>query len=148
MSKTSTFFPKLSLAACMNLALLAGGLATLSTAGADEEEDAVTVAEQPEELPPMNVNEQAEFSRLELATRLEIELDSISVSGVIPVRWRSTALGCPKPDTSYDEMLIPGVLIMLRVDNTAYRYHSLPGKQPFYCPPERVNPQYVGPDDA
>ena len=92
----------------------------------------------------MKTNEQVAFSREDLAVRLDADLDTISLSGATPVTWRSGALGCPKPGMSYTEALVPGIWIMLRVGNKAYRYHAKPSGQPFYCPDEWAEPPVVG----
>lgn len=89
--------------------------------------------------------EQIEFSKRDLATRLGLALDTIKVSGDIAVTWRSGAVGCPKPGVSYTDVLVPGIWILLRVDNAIYEYHGLPGGQPFYCPAEWVERPVVGP---
>ena len=83
-------------------------------------------------------SEQVNFSKQDLATRLGLKVDDIKVSGATSVHWRSGALGCPKPGMSYTEALVPGVWIVLQVNNRAYRYHAIPHGQPFYCPDERA----------
>jgi hypothetical protein len=87
---------------------------------------------------PMDMKTQIEFSRKDLAQRLGIELDSVTLSGANPVNWRTGALGCPEPGMNYTQALAPGVLIYLRVGNEAYGYHAKPGGKPFYCPRERA----------
>jgi len=89
--------------------------------------------------------EQIEFSKADLAARLGLALETIRVSGATTVTWRSGAVGCPKPGVSYTDVLVPGVWILLRVDNAIYEYHGIPGGQPFYCPEEWVEGPVVGP---
>jgi len=94
-----------------------------------------------EKYPPvemMNLNEQISFSRKDLADRLGIELDSITLTAARQVTWRSGALGCPKPGMNYTQALVPGVLILLNVDDEAYGYHAKNDGKPFYCPRERI----------
>lgn len=98
-------------------------------------------------LKKMSPKEQISFSKQDLASRLNLEIDAIKVSGATSVKWRSGALGCPKPGMSYTDVLVPGVWIILRVGNDIYRYHSALGKQPFYCPNERAESPAVGPSD-
>jgi hypothetical protein len=88
----------------------------------------------------MDSKEQVAFSREDLAARLDVDPETVSLSGATPVTWRSGALGCPEPGMNYTQALVPGVWIMLRVGNTAYRYHATPGGQPFFCPDERAEP--------
>ena len=92
----------------------------------------------------MNINEQVAFSLKDLATRLNVDPATVSLSGATPVTWRSGALGCPEPEMSYTQALVPGIWIMLRVGNTAYRYHAKPGGEPFFCPDERAEPPIIG----
>ena len=86
----------------------------------------------------MNLNDQIEFSKIELAQRLGIEPESITLSGAREVNWRSGALGCPKPGMNYTQALVPGVLIILTVGKEAHSYHAKLGGKPFYCPRERA----------
>ena len=92
----------------------------------------------------MSAKEQLAFSQEDLAARLDVELDTVSISGATPVTWRSGALGCPEPGMNYTQALVPGIWIMLRVSNTPYRYHAIPGGQPFYCPDDRAEPPVTG----
>ena len=87
---------------------------------------------------PMILNRQIEFSKQNLAERLNVPLDSIKLSGARRVNWRSGALGCPRPGMSYTDALVPGVQILLQANNTIHAYHSKFDGQPFYCPRERV----------
>jgi hypothetical protein len=88
--------------------------------------------------------EQIAFAQQDLANRLDIGKETIKVSGATPVTWRSGALGCPKPGVSYTDVLVPGIWIVLRVDKATYRYHAVPGGQPFYCPEDRAEPPVMG----
>ena len=87
---------------------------------------------------PMNLNGQIEFSKEDLAQRLDVPPDSIVHSGASQVTWRSGALGCPEPGMNYTEALVPGAVIYLQVDNTIHAYHARFAGEPFYCPRERV----------
>lgn len=136
---------------------MAAGVLLAVSVHAAEKKDPVPVGqaenlgeEQIAELPPtrMNKKEQIEFSRQDLAQRLGLDLEEVKLSGAIQVTWRSGAVGCPQPDGNYIDALVPGVLIMLKVGNKPYRYHALPGTQPFHCPDELAEPPLVRPDDA
>lgn len=82
----------------------------------------------------MNKKEQILFAREDLAKRLEIPLEQVALSGAVAVKWKSGALGCPKPGEHYTQALVAGMSIMLRVENTAYRYHAKANGTPFHCP--------------
>lgn len=87
---------------------------------------------------PMNLNGQIAFSIEDLARRLDVQPETISVSGARQVTWRSGALGCPEPGMNYTDALVPGSLIYLQVGNTIHAYHGKTGGEPFYCPRERA----------
>jgi hypothetical protein len=87
---------------------------------------------------PMNLKGQIEFSKKDLAQRLDVPPDAVKVSSASQVTWRSGALGCPEPDMTYTDALVPGAVIYLQVDNMFYAYHAKFAGEPFYCPRERV----------
>ena len=102
--------------------------------------DQITELEQTPVAQPMNLKGQVEYSRNDLAQRLDVSVDSVALAGARQVTWRSGALGCPKPGMNYTEALVPGSVIYLQVDNTIHAYHAKIGGNPFYCPRERVEP--------
>lgn len=96
----------------------------------------------------LNKQKQIIVARKDLAKRLDLDLDEVQLSGMTPVTWRSGALGCPQPNKQYTQALVPGVLIMLRVGNTPYRYHAIPSGEPFYCPDSMAESPYMNSSDA
>lgn len=127
-----------------------GGKPKLTVAPNQPTELPVTEADRPapiKEALKMSKQQQALHARRDLAKRLQLEIDAVKLSGVTPVMWRSGALGCPKPDTEYTQVLVPGVLIMLRVANTAYRYHGASVGEPFYCSDDRAKAPYINSSD-
>ena len=96
----------------------------------------------------MNREEQVLFARQDLANRLSIELDEVSLSGAAQVIWRSGALGCLKPGMEYTQMLVKGALIMLRVGHTPYRYHATITGEPFFCADSQAEAPYTNSSDA
>lgn len=87
---------------------------------------------------PMNLTGQIEFSKKDLAKRLDVSPESVVLSSARQVTWRSGALGCPKPDMNYTDALVPGAVIYLQAGNGIHAYHAKIGGEPFYCPRERV----------
>jgi hypothetical protein len=69
----------------------------------------------------------------DLAERLGIDPEAITVRSVDEVTWRDGSLGCPMPGMSYTQALVDGMRIILEVDGTPYHYHSGRGSDPFYC---------------
>jgi hypothetical protein len=119
----------------------AGQAAGLAEAGPDQGEASPAA---PEAGHKMSTQDQVAFCRADLAERLEIEPDAVSLSGATPVTWRSGALGCPEPGMSYTQALVPGIWIMMKAGNKAYRYHAASNGVPFYCPDERAEPPVTG----
>ena len=68
-----------------------------------------------------------------LAGRLEVPSGEVVFVREEDVTWRDGSLGCPQKDMMYTQALVPGTLIVLRVDDTEYEYHSGGGRAPFYC---------------
>ena len=131
----------------MRAAILSGLIISLMSCKNTEDQHIVEVKEMETQIPitqlkkskvKMNLNEQVEYSRNNLAQRMGVELGSVEISSAQTVTWRSGALGCPKPGMSYTESLVPGASIFLRVGNTFHAYHSKRDGNPFYCPRERV----------
>ena len=132
----------------LQLALLSGLLAIMAACKATEDQqspapsltegDQATESKLEKVQAPMNLKGQTEFSKKDLALRLDVPPDSIVLSGASQVTWRSGALGCPEPGMNYTEALVPGSVIYLQVDNMIHAYHARFAGEPFYCPRERV----------
>ncbi len=86
----------------------------------------------------MNLSEQIKFAKTDLAKRLGIEPEAITLTGARQVNWRSGALGCPEAGMNYTQALVPGILILLKAGDKSFGYHAKSDAKPFYCPRERV----------
>lgn len=140
---TSPTLKKTTLSVFLTMTILVTSCGNQSVAGSDEKPESIAT-----KIPPiMNRDEQIKFSLKDLARKLEIDLDTVKLSGSGTVTWRSGALGCPKADMQYTQALVPGVLIMVKVGNTPYRYHATPTGTPFYCPDDQAeSPSYTASD--
>ncbi|MBK8048576.1 MAG: hypothetical protein IPK16_16530 [Anaerolineales bacterium] len=69
----------------------------------------------------------------DLAARLGVTPDQITVVSAEPVVWPDASLGCPQPDMMYAQVLQDGMRIVLSVDGKEYVYHSGETKAPFLC---------------
>ena len=69
----------------------------------------------------------------DLAVRLGLPLERVSLVSEQQVTWPSGALGCPQPDMSYTQALVPGGRIVLGVDDVNFFYHSGRTGAFFYC---------------
>jgi len=65
----------------------------------------------------------------DLAARTGIAADMITVKQASSVHWGSGAIGCPKEGMNYTQAIVPGVLLLLEADGTAYRYHGRTGSE-------------------
>ncbi|MDD9205613.1 hypothetical protein PU560_03910 [Georgenia sp. 10Sc9-8] len=77
--------------------------------------------------------ESAEMAVQDLADRLGVPAEDVTVVRAESVTWPDGALGCPEPGTAYTQSLVEGMLIELTVDGETYRYHSGTDREPFLC---------------
>ena len=82
--------------------------------------------------PPIMTDDVA-FAVNDLASRLGVAADAISVVRVEEVDWPDGSLGCPQPDMRYTQALVNGSFIQLRAGDQLYNYHSGGRRQPFLC---------------
>lgn len=111
--------------------------------------DSVVMKETPESQPAVDLGamwtQQVSAAIDDLAQRTGVSPDSIRVREAHSVDWGSSALGCPEEDMSYADALIPGLRLLLEVDDTVYFYHGENGASLFLCPAERAKPPAYGP---
>lgn len=69
----------------------------------------------------------------DLAARLGVGIDEVSVVSMEEVTWRDGSIGCPQPGRMYTQALVPGSLIVLRAKGQTYEYHAGGGRAPFLC---------------
>lgn len=69
----------------------------------------------------------------DLARRLGIGRDGISVTEVRLVIWPDRSLGCPRPGMNYPQVQQDGLLIRLRALGREFSYHSGGTRPPFLC---------------
>jgi hypothetical protein len=80
----------------------------------------------------------------DLAQKLSVAQDEISVMEVKAVEWPDASLGCPAPEQVYDQVITPGYEIVMQADNGSYTYHT-GGDNYVQCPDE--GPEVLSPDD-
>lgn len=69
----------------------------------------------------------------DLARRLSVSLDKITVARAEAVTWPDGGLGCPQPGMAYIQVQQDGMRIVLNVDGKEYHYHSGERRPPFLC---------------
>lgn len=111
------------------------------TAETRSEESAAPAASPSRKLSP---EEQIAASQADLAERLDVDPEAVTLAGATPVTWRSGALGCPEPGMSYTQALVPGIWIMMKAGDKVYRYHAARNREPFFCPDDRAELPFAG----
>lgn len=81
----------------------------------------------------------------DLANRLGVDVDKITLLEARSVNWRDSSLGCPQPDMMYAQVITPGYLLLLDVDGAIYEYHADKRSTVLYCEtPESPAPDSLG----
>ena len=93
--------------------------------------------------PPMQ--RLVDVAAADLVGRFDLSASSpenpIVVATAEEITWRDSALGCPRKDMQYMQVLTPGFRIVLEFEGATYAYHSGAGQDPFYCArPEKPAP--------
>jgi hypothetical protein len=81
-----------------------------------------------------------EAAQEDLAGRLQISVEQITVVSQTEKSWPDKSLGCPRKGMSYAQVLSNGSELILEAAGRKYAYHSGPRRPYFYC----ANPDRVG----
>ena len=65
----------------------------------------------------------------DLATRLSLSKDAITIDAVQKKTWNDSSLGCPTPGGFYAQMRTSGYRIVLRANSELFAYHAADGGQ-------------------
>ena len=93
----------------------------------DSPEDPLQLGRTPEstEMPPTPpVEKFVALSKKDLASRLGVEADKITLVKTAEMLWLNAALGCPRPGQFYLPGRVPGFQIWLAVEGTEYIYNT------------------------
>ena len=71
--------------------------------------------------------------RADLATRMDAQAEELEIIGAEAVVWPDGSLGCPKPDQTYTQALVPGYRIVLRYVDKQYDYRASETGYFFLC---------------
>ncbi len=74
-----------------------------------------------------------EQARADLAERLGVPVDEITLVSSEEVTWPDSSLGCPQPGMMYAQVLTSGSRITLSAGGRTYEYHSGGQRAPFLC---------------
>lgn len=74
-----------------------------------------------------------EKAKTDLAGRLAVSVNEITLVEAKSVVWPDASLGCPQPEMVYIQVPEDGLLIRLQVGDQIYPYHSGGFRDPFLC---------------
>ncbi len=74
-----------------------------------------------------------EQARRDLAGRLQLDVDAVTVVSLNEVAWPDTSLGCPQPGMSYGQVITGGRRLLLRAGDGLYAYHAGGDGEFFFC---------------
>ena len=81
-----------------------------------------------------------EKAKEDLAQRLSISLDQISLVQATGVVWPNSSMGCPQPGMEYLQVPEDGALIILQAEGNMFEYHSGGRRGLFLCEKKYKNP--------
>jgi hypothetical protein len=81
-------------------------------------------------------------ARMLLTEMRDISEESIETVVAETVTWNDGSMGCPQPDRSYTQSLVPGFRVVLAADDVEYSFHGADGGTMRYCanPSNGFNP--------
>jgi len=77
-------------------------------------------------------------AREDLADRLSIGVEQITLEKVEAVEWPDASLGCPEPGKVYAQVVTPGYRIVLEAQGGSYEYHADLEQRVICCEPQQV----------
>ncbi|HEX6287586.1 MAG TPA: hypothetical protein VFZ66_00270 [Herpetosiphonaceae bacterium] len=78
-----------------------------------------------------------------LSTEINKPADSLTLQNKEEVEWSNGALGCPKPDMMYTEMIVPGYKLTYSDGTQTYEVHTdRTGQQAIWC--DKGDPKPLG----
>jgi hypothetical protein len=74
-----------------------------------------------------------EKAKADLSQRLSVPASQIDTIEASEVFWPDASLGCPQAGTTYDQVEVPGYLILLQASGKQFEYHANIHNHVFYC---------------
>jgi hypothetical protein len=74
-----------------------------------------------------------EVAREDLAKRLQIPVEEITVVSQTEKDWPDRSMGCPRKDMNYAQVLTNGSELILAAGGRQYSYHQGGSRPYFYC---------------
>lgn len=79
-----------------------------------------------------------QMAKAELAQRLSISTDQISLVEATEAEWSDSSLDCRQPGMEYLQVITPGYRILLEASGTQYEYHSNRDAYVVFCDPANL----------
>ena len=94
-----------------------------------------------------NGNTFVQMACQDLAARLQVPVEQVTVISQTEKTWSDGSLGCPRKGMVYKQVLSNGSQLVLGVAERRYYYHAGAGKPYFYCakPAEKNGPPIGSP---
>jgi hypothetical protein len=80
-----------------------------------------------------NLQNLIEKVKEDLASRLAVAPDEISLIEIMEVEWSDSSLDCPQPGMSYLQVITPGYRVLLEAGGQPYEYHTNRETYFVYC---------------
>lgn len=74
--------------------------------------------------PDRVLKKMTDLALADLAARLSVAAETISIVSAEAIVWPNSALGCPQPDQVYAQAQVPGYRIKLTAAGQEYLYHT------------------------
>lgn len=91
--------------------------------------------------PASGLENLVQMATADLAQRLSISTDQISLVEAIEVEWSDSSLDCPQPGMEYLQVITPGYRILLEANGIQYEYHSNRDTYIIFC--DNTNPSIL-----
>ena len=76
----------------------------------------------------------------DLAARLAISADAISLVELNDVEWSDSSMDCPQPGMEYLQVITPGYRIVLQANEQFHEYHTNRDAYFVYCQNQDIPP--------
>ena len=84
---------------------------------------------------PAQATKAVAWAQADLAARLNVATDQVTIVSVEFVQWPDSSLGCPQSSKMYAQVITPGYRILLQSRDKPYEYHSAQGRNTaILCP--------------
>jgi hypothetical protein len=95
--------------------------------------------------PDPNSQQVVQIAIADLAQKLQISADQISLSSMESVTWPDASLGCPKRGVAYIQALTPGFKLILGANGKSYPYHTDENETVVFCGLNSGAEQFLAP---